>query len=122
MSPGTDFDRRLELASILPAFGFGAYGPAPRGGEPRQVPGAVYHDLATWHLINTVYQPQRVAELRQMRRFYADPRHHERLMRVVGQRLGHALLGQAEAAKIEVAEGGHAECVSTRWRPACEPN
>jgi hypothetical chaperone protein len=66
----------------------------------------VYFDLTTWHLINTVYQPQRVAELRSMADFYGDPVQHQRLMKVVNQRLGHALVGRAEAAKIAVAEGG----------------
>ena len=70
------------------------------------MPSAVYFDLATWHLINTVYNPLRVAELRGMRSFYADPAHHRRLMSVIDQRLGHDLLARAEAAKIAVAEGG----------------
>ena len=43
------------------------YGPARAGAPAREVPSAVYFDLATWHLINTVYNPQRVAELRGMR-------------------------------------------------------
>jgi hypothetical chaperone protein len=99
---GTDFDRHIELAHILPACGFRAVGPTGR-----EVPSKVYFDLATWHLINTVYAPARVAELARMKSFYADPRHHARLMTVVTGRLGHALIGQAEAAKIAVAEGGH---------------
>jgi hypothetical chaperone protein len=103
---GTDFDRRVALAAILPEFGLGAYGPSQRGAPPREVPSGVYFDLATWHLINTVYTPQRVAELRGMRDFYADARHHERLMTVVTERLGHELAARAEAAKIAVAEGG----------------
>ena len=103
---GTDFDRRVELAAILPEFGFGAFGPSVGGAPPREVPSGVYFDLATWHLINTVYNPQRVAELRGMRGFYADTRHHERLMTVVDERLGHELAARAEAAKIDVAEGG----------------
>ena len=103
---GTDFDRRIELASILPELGYGALGPSAPGAPAREVPSAVYFDLATWHLINTVYNPQRVAELRQMRAFYAEPRHHARLLRVLAERLGHDLLARAEAAKIEVAEGG----------------
>ena len=41
-----------------------------------------------------------------MRSFYADLHHHARLMHVVRQRLGHALIAQAEAAKIAVAESG----------------
>lgn len=103
---GTDFDRRIELASILGEFGYGAFGPSVAGAPAREVPSGVYFDLATWHLINTVYNPQRVAELRQMRSFYAEPLHHQRLMTVVNERLGHELASRAEAAKIAVADGG----------------
>lgn len=103
---GTDFDRRVQLAAILPEFGFGAFGPSLNGAPPREVPSGIYFDLATWHLINTVYNPQRVAELRAMRGFYADPVHHQRLMTVVEERLGHELAARAEDAKIAVAEGG----------------
>lgn len=105
---GTDFDRRIELAAILPAFGYGAVGPSVAGAPPREVPSGVYFDLATWHLINTVYTPQRVAELRQMKRFYAEPKHHRRLMTVVTERLGHELAARAEQAKIDTAGGGDA--------------
>jgi len=105
---GTDFDRRVELRSILPLLGHGALGPSLDGAPPREVPSAVTFDLATWHLINTVYNPQRVAELRGMRSFYADPRLHRRLMTVVERHLGHDLVARAEAAKITVAGGGAA--------------
>jgi hypothetical chaperone protein len=98
---GTDFDRHIELACILPHCGYRSLGPSGR-----EVPSRVYFDLATWHLINTVYAPARVAELARMRSFYGEAAHHERLMKVVGERLGHALVAQAEAAKIAVAEGG----------------
>jgi hypothetical chaperone protein len=103
---GTDFDRRIELSSILPQYGYGTYGPSLPDGPPREVPSSVYFDLATWHLINTVYNPARVAELRGMRSFYGNPLHHDRLMTVVSERLGHELVGRAEQAKIDVAEGG----------------
>jgi hypothetical chaperone protein len=103
---GTDFDRHVSLAAWMPAMGFGAFGPSIHGQEPRPVPSRVYFDLTTWHLINTVYQPQRAAELRAMLDFYGQPVHHQRLMKVVQERLGHALVGRAEAAKIAVAQGG----------------
>jgi len=103
---GTDFDRRIELTAILPAYGFGAMGPSVAGAPAREVPSGVYFDLATWHLINTVYSPARVAELRGMRGFYADAKHYERLMVVVDERLGHELMARAEQAKIDVADGG----------------
>lgn len=98
---GTDFDRRVELASLLTELGYRALGP-----EGREVPSAVYFDLATWHLINTVYTPVRAAELKLMRYFYAEEKHHRRLMRVVTERLGHELAARAEGAKIAVAAGG----------------
>jgi hypothetical chaperone protein len=103
---GTDFDRRIELSGVLRELGYGAYGPSVHGAPPREVPSGVYFDLATWHLINTVYTPQRVAELRQMKVFYADLHQHRRLMRVVTHRLGHELAARAEQAKIDVASGG----------------
>ena len=96
---GTDFDRRIELQQILPTCGYGSLGPTGR-----EVPSKIYFDLATWHLINTTYGPARLLELAQMKTFYASPRHHQRLLRVLTQRLGHGLIARAEAAKIEVAE------------------
>lgn len=106
---GTDFDRRVCLSSVMPPLGYGAFGPAVQGQPPKPVPSRVYFDLSTWHLINTVYQPQRVAELKAMADFYGEPRHHQRLIKVVQQRLGHALVGQAESGKIAVAQGGRTD-------------
>jgi hypothetical chaperone protein len=102
---GTDFDRRIELACILPLAGFGASGP-PRADDaaPREVPSGIYFDLATWHLINTCYTPARLLEWRGMREWYADERLHGRLMTILQQRLGHALVARAEDAKIAVSE------------------
>jgi hypothetical chaperone protein len=109
---GTDFDRHVELASILPLLGYRAHRPARNNKEagepPREVPSGVYFDLATWHLINTVYAPARIAELRSMKSWYAEPRHHARLMATVEERLGHALAAAAEQAKIDVATQGEA--------------
>ncbi len=102
---GTDFDRHVELRAVLPTCGFGSVGRSVQGSVPREVPSGIYFDLATWHLINTCYTPQRVGEFRAMRRFYGDPRHHARLMQVLTHRLGHGLAAAAEAAKIGVAEG-----------------
>jgi len=105
---GTDFDRHVELTTILPLLGYRSLRPARPGETPREVPTGVYFDLATWHLINTVYAPARVAELRQMYSWYAEPAHHKRLMQVLNQRLGHALAAAAEQAKIDVATDGRA--------------
>jgi hypothetical chaperone protein len=98
---GTDFDRRVELATILRELGYQSLDP-----EGRELPNRVYFDLATWHLINTAYSPKRVSELSLMRHLYIETRQHDRLMRVLERRLGHALAAHAEEAKIGVAAGG----------------
>lgn len=98
---GTDFDRRVELATILRELGYLTLDP-----EGREIPNRIYFDLATWHLINTVYAPKRVSELALMRHLFTEVKHHDRLMRVVDRRLGHALAARAEEAKIGVAAGG----------------
>jgi hypothetical chaperone protein len=74
--------------------------------EGREIPNRAYFDLATWHLINSLYTPKRQTELRLMRHLYRNPVHHDRLMRVVDRRLGHALAASAERAKIAIAAGG----------------
>ena len=119
---GTDFDRHIELLRILPCCGYRALGPTGR-----EVPSRAYFDLATWHLINTVYAPARVAELARMKTFYSDLQQHARLMTVVQQHLGHALIARAEAAKIAVAEGGTAHIDLSLLQPGLsltldEPN
>ena len=106
---GTDFDRHIELASILRELGYRSHGPERAGSPAREVPSGVYFDLATWHLINTVYSPGRVSELRAMKSFYGNPVHHQRLMTVIEDHLGHELAARAEGAKIAVSGGGDTE-------------
>ncbi len=97
---GTDFDRHIELAGLLPQFGYRATGPSGR-----EIPSGVYFDLATWHLINTCYAPLRVAEWRNMKSWFSDVRQHARLMTVLEERLGHELAARAEGAKIAISGG-----------------
>ncbi len=104
---GTDFDREVNLAAIMPSLGLGSQGRSESGAAVR-VPNAIYHALATWHLINTAYTPNRLIELRQMASLYVDQRMHRRLLTVLGHRLGHGLAALAEAAKIDVALQGEA--------------
>jgi len=100
---GTDFDRAVNLAAIMPQLGFRSLGP-----DGRPVPGSIYFDLATWHLINTAYAHRRLLDVRAMRRLYADAAAHGRLLHVLSHRLGHHLAARAEEAKIAVALDGAA--------------
>ena len=105
---GTDFDRHVALSAILPLLGYRSLRPAKASETAREVPSGVYFDLATWHLINTVYAPSRIAELRSIKSWFAQAKHHQRLMTTVESRLGHALAAAAEQAKIDVALHGQA--------------
>jgi hypothetical chaperone protein len=100
---GTDFDRKLNVSRIMPLLGLGHTG--PRG---RQVPNSVFHNLATWHLINFQYAPQVMSRVQGLRVDYSVPRLHDRLMTVLQRRLGHRLAGDVEQAKISCSVRGDA--------------
>ncbi|WP_416559937.1 Hsp70 family protein [Limnohabitans sp. yimb22184] len=92
---GTDYDRQLNLAQVMPLLGYKHLGP-----EQREVPSRVFFDLATWHLIHWQYQPKAIAHAQTLRSNYSDARLHERLMRVLTERHGHHIAHEVEQAKI----------------------
>lgn len=98
---GTDYDRRLNLQQVMPLLGYRHLGPAGR-----EVPSATFLDLATWHLIHRMYTPRTLREVRELRRDYADPRLHGRLLTVLEQRLGHRIASEVEQAKIYCSQHG----------------
>jgi hypothetical chaperone protein len=92
---GTDYDRQLNLAQVMPLLGYKHIGP-----EQREVPSRVFFDLATWHLIHWQYQPKAIAHAKTLRSNYSDMRLHERLMQVLTERHGHLIAHEVEQAKI----------------------
>ncbi|PVE06943.1 Hsp70 family protein [Limnohabitans sp. Rim28] len=92
---GTDYDRQLHLAQLMPLLGYKHIGP-----EQREVPSRVFFDLATWHLIHWQYQPKAIAHAKTLRSNYSDPCLHARLMRVLTERHGHLMAHEVEQAKI----------------------
>ncbi|HBF51133.1 MAG TPA: heat-shock protein, partial [Massilia sp.] len=55
---GTDFDKYLSLATVMPLLG---YGSLLRSGA--DIPSSYYFNLATWHTINQAYTRKSVAQL-----------------------------------------------------------
>ncbi|PIT83602.1 Hsp70 family protein [Limnohabitans sp. 15K] len=92
---GTDYDRQLNLAQVMPLLGYKHIGP-----EQREVPSRVFFDLATWHLIHWQYQPKAIAHAKTLRTNYSNTRLHERLMQVLTERHGHLMAHEVEQAKI----------------------
>lgn len=95
---GTDFDRALNLARVMPLLGLGHIGPTGR-----EVPSAVYFELATWHLIHRLGTPAAIRRARELRTDFADPQLHARLLAALEQRDGHRIAHSVEAAKIAVS-------------------
>ncbi len=96
---GTDFDQKLSLEQVMPLLGY-----RHRGPQRREVPSRIFFDLSTWHLINWLYQSRALTQARALRNNYADPRLHERLMKVLNHRQGHHVAHELEQAKIRCSQ------------------
>jgi hypothetical chaperone protein len=101
---GTDFDRLLALATVMPELGLRSR--LRRKGL--DAPAWYFVDLATWHRIGSLYDPKVLAEIRGVLRDSAEPEKIERLLRVLEHRQGHELLAAVEAAKIELSQARRA--------------
>lgn len=102
---GTDFDRHLSLATVMPLLGHGS--PLKRKGLA--MPVGLYHDLATWASINRLYDGKALRTIRELEREAARPELVGRLVRAVEEERGHTLALAAERAKIDVAETGRTQ-------------
>lgn len=97
---GTDFDRLLSLAQVMPALGLGSI--INKGKTP--MPLHYYHDLASWHRINFLYAGRALSEIRQIRYDADQPELLDRMIRVIEGRHGHAIAMAVEAAKIDLSQ------------------
>jgi len=98
---GTDFDRLLSIARVMPELGY----MTPTKDGKRNLPVSYFFDLATWQRINSLYTNKAMTDLRQIRYDAARPHLVDRMIDIVQHRQGHALAGRVERAKIELAKG-----------------
>lgn len=97
---GTDFDRLVSIAHVMPELGY----LTPTKDGKRNLPAGYFIDLATWHRINLLYTPKAMNDLKQIRFEAARPDLVERMITIVDHRLGHALAGTVEQAKIALTD------------------
>ncbi|WP_299938712.1 Hsp70 family protein [uncultured Nitratireductor sp.] len=97
---GTDFDRLLSIAHLMPELG---YRTLTKDGK-RQLPAGYYIDLATWQRIHMLYTNKAMTDLRQIRYEAAQPELVERMIDVVSNRQGHAAVAEVERAKIALTD------------------
>ncbi len=98
---GTDFDRLLDLATVMPHLGYKHVG---TGG--RIVPSSVFFDLSTWHLIHQAYTRKAMHFAKELWTDYTDQTLHRRLMDALEEQHGHRMLASVEAAKIACSISG----------------
>lgn len=98
---GTDFDRLLDLAVVMPLLGYKHVGPGDR-----PVPSGVFFDLCTWHLIHQTYTRKALHAAKELWTNYTDKTLHARLMRALEEQHGHRMLAGVEAAKIACSISG----------------
>jgi hypothetical chaperone protein len=109
---GTDFDKYLSLASVMPLLG---YGSTLVSGAP--VPSSYYFNLATWHTINQAYTRKSTAQLEDLARDAAEPAKLARLRNLIDDRAGHWLAMQVEDAKIGLSAAPMVELDLDRLAP-----
>ena len=104
---GTDFDRQLNIAKVMPYLGLGS---GTLDGK-RRLPVWYFNDMATWHRINTLYTAKNARDIQALAREAAEPEKLERYAHVLKNRSGHRLAGATEAAKIALTDADTAAIV-----------
>jgi hypothetical chaperone protein len=95
---GTDFDKHLSLAGVMPLLGLGS-----QLKSGLQVPSSPYFNLATWHTINQAYTRKALAQIVEVSREGSEPEKLQALLQLVQQKDGHWLAMQVEAVKISLS-------------------
>jgi len=109
---GTDFDKYLSLASVMPLLG---YQSALRSGA--EIPSSYYFNLATWHTINQAYTRKSISQLDDLVRDAREPARLVRLQGLIEERAGHWLAMQVEGAKIGLSDAASVQLELDRLAP-----
>lgn len=97
---GTDFDRAISLARVMPMLGKGTELHKLFGSGTSPVPVDIFNDLATWEKIPFLYTPQNRRMAKEMARMSCEPEKLQRLVTVLENELGHDLAFAVERGKI----------------------
>ncbi|NVE01341.1 Hsp70 family protein [Massilia sp. BJB1822] len=92
---GTDFDKYLSLAAVMPLLGYGS-----QLRNNSEIPSSYFFNLATWHTINQAYTKKMWVQLSELLRDAKDQEKLGRLQRLIDERAGHWLAMKVEEGKI----------------------
>ena len=114
---GTDFDRLLDLATVMPLLGYKHIGTGDR-----PVPNSVFFDLSTWHFIHRAYTRKALHFASELWTDFSDQTLHKRLMQAIEEQHGHRMLASVEASKITCSVSGNAAPVDLNFlEPSLAP-
>jgi hypothetical chaperone protein len=96
---GTDFDKYLSLAAVMPLLGYQSL-----MNNHSEIPSSYYFNLATWHTINLAYTKKIWTQLADVVRDAREPAKLARLQKLIDERAGHWLAMKVEEGKIALSD------------------
>ncbi|MEN8896462.1 MAG: Hsp70 family protein [Yoonia sp.] len=97
---GTDFDKAISLAQVMPLLGRGAAIRNDMGPGTYTAPNAVYNDLAASEKIPFLFTPETLRLAARFHKMGVDPKPFKRLHDTIDMELGHDIAFAVEAGKI----------------------
>ncbi len=104
---GTDFDRLISIAHVMPLLGRGSAIRDAFGSGTLPAPARIFNDLATWQMIPFLYSAATRRSAQELLRQAAEPDKLARLVSVLEDELGHDLAFAAERGKIHANQPDH---------------
>jgi len=99
---GTDFDKAISIAQVMPLFGHGSEIKNEIGPGTHTAPNGIFHDLASWEKIPFLYTAEMRRTATLFRKLGVQPELFKRLSDVLELELGHDIAFAVEAGKIRV--------------------
>ena len=97
---GTDFDKAISLARVMPLLGRGALIKNEMGSGTHTAPASIYNDLAAWEKIPFLYTGDMRRMAAKFHKLGTQPQLFKRLADTLEMELGHDIAFAVEAGKI----------------------
>lgn len=97
---GTNFDKTISLAKVMPELGQGITLEGPKG---LSAPNWLFQMLATWSEVNFLYARNRQSDIEWVIRNGADKNLMKRLEHVIKNEYGHEICHDVEVAKMNLS-------------------
>ncbi len=96
---GTDFDKLISLEKAMPFLG---YKQLYKNSEHMELPKKYFHDLATWHRINYLYDKDNLINIKKLETQVENKATIQRFIQVIEDKELHHIAIEVEKSKIEL--------------------